>query len=127
FLGLLHMDVVQERLEREYNLSLITTAPSVVYRVTQTDGNESWVDNPAKLPESTKILKIEEPYIKLTIHMPSEYVGSVMALLNERRGFQVKMDYVTADRVSLLYEMPLNEMVFDFFDRLKSITKGYAS
>jgi len=127
FLGLLHMDVVQERLEREYNLNLITTAPSVIYRVTTTTQETIWVDNPAKLPDQTKIEKIEEPFIKLTIHMPSEYVGSVMALLNERRGFQVKMDYITSDRVTLIYEMPLNEMVFDFFDRLKSTTKGYAS
>jgi GTP-binding protein LepA len=99
----------------------------VIYKVTQTDGQMSWVDNPAKLPEQTKILKIEEPFIKLTIHMPSEYVGSVMALLNDRRGLQIKMDYMTSDRVTLIYEMPLNEMVFDFFDRLKSLTKGYAS
>jgi GTP-binding protein LepA len=127
FLGLLHMDVVQERLEREYNLNLITTAPSVVYRVKKTDGEILWVDNPAKLPDQTLIEKIEEPFIKLTVHMPSEYVGAVMALLNERRGFQVKMDYITSDRVTLVYEMPLNEMVFDFFDRLKSSTKGYAS
>jgi len=127
FLGLLHMDVVQERLEREYNLDLITTAPSVVYKVRKTNGEELWVDNPAKLPDQTLIEKIEEPFIKLTVHMPSEYVGAVMALLNERRGFQVKMDYVTSDRVTLVYEMPLNEMVFDFFDKLKSSTKGYAS
>ncbi len=127
FLGLLHMDVVQERLEREYNLSLITTAPSVIYKVTQTDGLQVTVDNPAKLPDSTKILKIEEPFIKITVHQPAEYVGAVMALLNERRAIQIKMDYITSDRVTLLYEMPLNEMVFDFFDRLKSCTKGYAS
>ena len=127
FLGLLHMDVVQERLEREYNLDLITTAPSVVYKVRKTNGDELWVDNPAKLPDQTLIEKIEEPFIKLTVHMPSEYVGAVMALLNERRGFQVKMDYITSDRVTLIYEMPLNEMVFDFFDKLKSSTKGYAS
>ncbi|MBL7717022.1 MAG: elongation factor 4 [Bdellovibrionales bacterium] len=127
FLGLLHMDVVQERLEREYNLNLITTAPSVIYKVKKTDGEELWVDNPAKLPDQTRIESIQEPYIKLTVHMPAEYVGSVMALLNDRRGFQVKLDYVTSDRVTLVYEMPLNEMVFDFFDRLKSITKGYAS
>jgi GTP-binding protein LepA len=124
---MLHMDVVQERLEREYNLNLITTAPSVVYRVTKTDNTEILVDNPAKLPDLTKIIKIEEPFIKLTIHMPSEYVGAVMALLNERRGIQIKLDYVTSERVMLIYEMPLNEMVYDFFDRLKSTTKGYAS
>jgi GTP-binding protein LepA len=124
FLGLLHMDVVQERLEREYNLNLITTAPSVVYRVTETNGNILLIDNPAKLPDQTKIQLLEEPYIHMTIHMPAEYVGAVMALLNERRGVQIKLDYVTSDRVMLLYEMPLNEMVFDFFDRLKSTTRG---
>ena len=127
FLGLLHMDVVQERLEREYNLSLITTAPSVVYRVNQTNGEVLWVDNPSKLPEQTKIESIEEPYIKLSIHMPAEYVGAVMALCNDRRGIQDKMDYPTKDRVTLIYQMPLSEMVFDFYDRLKSATKGYAS
>ncbi|MDR3606068.1 MAG: translation elongation factor 4 [Oligoflexia bacterium] len=127
FLGLLHMDVVQERLEREYGLSLITTAPSVVYKVTTTAGETLWVDNPAKLPEQTKIELIEEPYIKLTVHMPAEYVGVVMALCNDRRGMQDKLDYVTKDRVALVYQMPLNEMVFDFYDRLKSATKGYAS
>ncbi|MBY0469986.1 translation elongation factor 4 [bacterium] len=127
FLGLLHMDVVQERLEREYNLNLITTAPSVIYRVKKTDGEVLWVDNPAKLPDQTRIEMIEEPYIKLTIHMPAEYVGAMMALLNERRGSQEKLDYHTSDRVTLVYQMPLNEMVFDFYDRLKSITKGYAS
>ena len=127
FLGLLHMDVVQERLEREYNLNLITTAPSVIYKITKTNEEVLMVDNPAKLPDQTQILKVEEPFIKLTVHMPAEYVGVVMALLNERRGNQVKLDYVTSDRVTLVYEMPLNEMVFDFFDRLKSSTKGYAS
>jgi len=127
FLGLLHMDVVQERLEREYNLDLITTAPSCVYRVVKTNGEMLWVDNPAKLPDLTLIEQIEEPYIKLTIHMPTEYVGSVMALCNDRRGVQEKLDYVTSDRVTLVYQMPLNEMVFDFYDRLKSATKGYAS
>jgi len=127
FLGLLHMDVVQERLEREYNLNLITTAPSVIYRVTQTDQTVSMIDNPSKLPDQTKILTIEEPYIRLSIHMPAEYVGVVMALCNERRGAQEKLDYLTKDRVSLVFQMPLNEMVFDFYDRLKSATKGYAS
>jgi len=127
FLGLLHMDVVQERLEREYNLSLITTAPSVIYKVKKTNGEELWIDNPAKLPDQTLIETIQEPFIKMMVHLPSEYVGSVMALLNERRGNQIKMDYLTKERVTLVYEMPLNEMVFDFFDRLKSITKGYAS
>ncbi|MBI3535317.1 MAG: elongation factor 4 [Deltaproteobacteria bacterium] len=127
FLGLLHMDVVQERLEREYQLELITTAPSVVYRVTKTNGEIILIDNPAKLPEQVKIQTIEEPYIHLTVHMPAEYVGVVMGLLNDRRGIQKKMDYITKDRIALVYELPLNEMVFDFYDRLKSLTKGYAS
>jgi GTP-binding protein LepA len=127
FLGLLHMDVVQERLEREYNLSLITTAPSVIYKVKTTDGELHWIDNPANFPDAGRILEIEEPFITLSLHMPAEYVGAVMSLLNERRGIQKKMDYLTDTRVTLLYEMPLNEMVFDFYDRLKSATKGYAS
>jgi GTP-binding protein LepA len=127
FLGLLHMDVVQERLEREYNLNLITTAPSVIYKVQKTNGDVLWVDNPAKLPDLTQIEHIEEPFIKLTIHMPAEYVGAVMALVNDRRGIQEKLDYPSKDRVMLIYLMPLNEMVFDFYDRLKSATKGYAS
>ncbi len=127
FLGLLHMDVVQERLEREYNLNLITTAPSVIYKIKKTNGEELMIDNPAKLPDLTQIEVIEEPFIKMTIHMPSEYVGVVMAILNERRGIQDKMEYLTKERVTLIYHMPLNEMVFDFYDRLKSATKGYAS
>ncbi|MCM2323720.1 MAG: translation elongation factor 4, partial [Oligoflexia bacterium] len=127
FLGLLHMDVVQERLEREYNLNLITTAPSCIYRVVKTNGEELWVDNPSKLPDQTQIEVIEEPFIRMAIHMPAEYVGAVMSLCNDRRGIQEKLDYLTSDRVSLVYQMPLNEMVFDFYDRLKSMTKGYAS
>jgi GTP-binding protein LepA len=127
FLGLLHMDVVQERLEREYNLNLITTAPSVIYKVKKTNGEVLSVDNPAKLPDLTFIETIEEPFIKLTIHMPVEFVGAVMALVNDRRGIQEKLDYPSKDRVMLVYQMPLNEMVFDFYDRLKSATKGYAS
>lgn len=127
FLGLLHMDVVQERLEREYNMTLITTAPSVIYRVTKTDGEILMVDNPAKLPAQTSIQKVEEPFIRMNIHLPNEYVGGVIALCEERRGVQKKIDYITSERVMLEYEMPLAEMVFDFFDKLKSITKGYAS
>jgi GTP-binding protein LepA len=127
YLGLLHMDVVQERLEREYNLSLITTAPSVIYQVKKTDGEEIRVDNPALLPPAGNIATINEPYIRLTIHLPNDYVGNVIALCEDRRGIQKKIDYITSDRVTLEYEMPLSEMVFDFFDRLKSSTKGYAS
>jgi GTP-binding protein LepA len=127
FLGLLHMDVVQERLEREYGLNIITTAPSVVYRVTQVDGEVMMVENPAKLPDPIRIETIEEPYIRLSIHMPSEYVGVVMALCNDRRGVQEKLDFVTSERVTLVYQLPLAEMVFDFYDKLKSSTRGYAS
>ncbi len=127
FLGLLHMDVVQERLEREYGLNIITTAPSVVYRVTKLDGEVLMVENPAKLPDPIKIETIEEPYIRLSVHMPAEYVGVVMALCNDRRGIQEKLDFVTSDRVTLIYHLPLAEMVFDFYDKLKSSTRGYAS
>ena len=127
FLGMLHMDVVQERLDREYGLNIITTAPSVVYKVTDLHGAVTMVENPAKLPDEQLIEKIEEPYIRLSIHMPAEYVGVVMALCNERRGFQEKLDFVTSDRVTLVYQIPLAEMVFDFYDRLKSSTRGYAS
>jgi GTP-binding protein LepA len=127
FLGMLHMDVVQERLEREYGMNLITTAPSVVYRVTTLDGEVTMVENPAKLPDPISIESIEEPYIRLSIHMPSEYVGVVMALCTDRRGIQEKLDFITSDRVTLIYALPLGEMVFDFYDRLKSSTRGYAS
>ncbi|MGE4232587.1 MAG: translation elongation factor 4 [Bacteriovoracia bacterium] len=127
FLGLLHMDVVQERLEREYKLNLITTAPSVIYKVKKTDGEEFTIDSPSKLPPTTQIEKIEEPFIKIMIHVPNEFVGNVIALCEDRRGIQKKIDYVANDRVLVEYEMPLSEMVFDFFDRLKSITRGYAS
>jgi GTP-binding protein LepA len=131
YLGLLHMDVVQERLEREYNMNLITTAPSVVYNVTKTNGETFRCDNPSNLPNAGLIAKIEEPYIKLTINVPDneeqKFVGNIIKLCEERRGIQKKIDYVTRDRVMLEYEMPLSEMVFDFFDRLKSSTKGYAS
>jgi GTP-binding protein LepA len=127
FLGLLHMEVFQERLERQYNLSIISTAPSVVYKVTTTRGEELLVDNPSKMPTPTEIAKIEEPYIKCTVHTPNEYVGAVLAMFQERRGNQIAIDYITADRVQVKYEMPLSEMVFDFFDKLKSSTRGYAS
>lgn len=127
FLGLLHMEVFQERLERQYNLSIISTAPSVVYKVTTTRNEELLVDNPSKMPPPTEILKIEEPYIKCTVHTPNDYVGAVLAMFQERRGNQVAIDYITKERVQVKYEMPLSEMVFDFFDKLKSCTRGYAS
>lgn len=127
FLGLLHMEVFQERLERQYNLAIISTAPSVVYRVTTVRNEELLVDNPSKMPDPTEIAKIEEPYIRCTVHTPNEFVGVVLALFQERRGNQVGIDYVTKERVQVKYEMPLSEMVFDFFDKLKSCTRGYAS
>jgi GTP-binding protein LepA len=127
FLGLLHMEIVQERLEREFNLNLITTAPTVVYRVTTTDGQHLELENPAKLPDPTKILKIEEPYVKLSLHTPSEYIGGLLKLCEDRRGVQLKMEYITDTKVIIEYRLPLNEMVMDFYDKLKSITKGYAS
>lgn len=127
FLGLLHMDVVQERLEREYNLNLISTAPSVVYKVTLGSGEVIDVDNPAKLPDAGDYSLIEEPFIKCSVHVPSDYVGAVLSLFQERRGIQINLDYITKDRVQIDYELPLCEMVFDFFDKLKSATKGYAS
>lgn len=127
FLGLLHMDIVQERLEREYNLSLIFTAPTVVYRVKTISGEEVIVDNPVKLPETTKIGEICEPYGLMTIHTPEEFIGGILKLLNERRGQQKSLEYTNAKRVKIQYEIPMNEMIFDFHDKLKSISRGYAS
>lgn len=127
FLGLLHMDVIQERLEREYDLNLITTAPSVVYRVNKTDGEVINVDNPTNLPKPDEIESIEEPIVKATIMVPSEFVGAIMELNQEKRGTFLNMDYLSANRVSLIYELPLSEIVYDYFDQLKSRTKGYAS
>jgi GTP-binding protein LepA len=127
FLGLLHMEIVRERLEREFNLSLITTAPTVVYRVHKTDGKLVELENPSKLPEPTEIAKIEEPYVKLSLHTPSEYIGGLLKLCEDRRGVQIKMEYITDTKVIIEYRLPLNEMVMDFYDKLKSISKGYAS
>ncbi len=127
FLGLLHMEIIQERLEREYNMNVIFTAPTCVYIVQTTKGEELRVDNPANLPPPANIAKLSEPVVKATFHMPQEHLGAVMGLLAERRGTQIKMEYLTQSRVMLQYELPLNEMVFDFFDRIKSISKGYAS
>ena len=126
FLGLLHMDIVQERLEREYDMDLITTAPTVVYEVKTRDGTVTEIDNPSKLPDPSSIDEIREPIIRATIIMPQEYVGSVMTLCNEKRGTQVNMQYV-GRQVILTYDMPLNEVVMDFFDKLKSTSRGYAS
>ncbi|MDU5333492.1 translation elongation factor 4 [Enterococcus sp.] len=127
FLGLLHMDVVQERLEREFNLELITTAPSVIYHVNLTDGTQLVVDNPAAFPDPSTIQNVEEPYVKANIMVPNEYVGAVMELSQRKRGEFITMDYLDDYRVNVVYHIPLSEIVFDFFDKLKSSTKGYAS
>ena len=127
FLGLLHMDVIKERLEREYGLSLITTAPSVIYHVYKTDGEMVAVDNPSLLPDTTKIEHIEEPFVKTTIIIPKDMVGTAMEISQNRRGQYVTMDYLDDTRVSLAYDLPLNEILYDYFDVLKSSTKGYAS
>ena len=127
FLGMLHMDIVQERLEREYNLDLVTTAPTVVYRVHTTDGEVNDVENPSRLPDPVKIDYIEEPYFKVSIHVPATYVGAVIKLCEERRGIQQGIQYASSERVIVTYELPLAEVIFDFYDRLKTATKGYAS
>ena len=127
FLGLLHMDVVQERLEREYNLKLVTTAPSVVYKVNKTNGETLTIDNPAALPQTTEIKSIEEPIVKATVIVPSDYIGAVMELCRDKRGTYKSMDYIDKTRVMITYEIPLNEIIYDFFDKLKSMTRGYAS
>lgn len=127
FLGMLHMDVVQERLEREFNLDLITTAPSVIYHVNLTNGEELVVSNPSEMPEPVKIASVEEPYVKANIMVPNEYVGAVMEICQRKRGNFMTMDYLDEIRVNVVYELPLSEIVYDFFDRLKSSTKGYAS
>ena len=127
FLGLLHMEIIQERLEREFQVELIATAPSVVYEVGVTDGSTLYIDNPAKLPPPVKIAFFREPYVKMEIHVPSEYVGNVFKLCEEKRGLQKDMRYLTSNRVIITYELPFAEIVYDFFDRLKSTTKGYAS
>ena len=127
FLGLLHMDVIQERLEREFNIDLIMTAPSVVYHVHTTDGDMLEVSNPSEFPDPTKVDSIEEPYVKAQIMVPQEYVGAVMELAQRKRGDFVTMDYIDDNRVNVIYQIPLAEIVFDFFDKLKSSTRGYAS
>jgi len=126
FLGLLHLEIIQERLEREFNLDLITTAPSVVYKIYMTNGEELHLHNPADMPDLTKVEKIEEPLIKATIMVPDEYLGSILQLCTERRGIQLDLTYA-GNRAMVVYKLPLNEIVFDFYDRLKSISRGYAS
>ena len=127
FLGLLHMEIMQERIEREFNLDIITTAPSVIYKVIKTDGEEIKLTNPTNLPPVTEINYMEEPVVKGTIIAPTDYVGAVMDLCQERRGTFIDMTYLDATRVSIKYDIPLNEIVYDFFDTLKSRTRGYAS
>ncbi|MPW24633.1 elongation factor 4 [Alkalibaculum sp. M08DMB] len=127
FLGLLHMEIIQERLEREYNLDLVTTAPSVIYNVTKTNGEEIQVDNPANLPPTVEVSHMEEPIVNAHIMAPSQYVGVIMDLCQERRGEYITMNYIEDTRVVLEYDLPLNEIIYDFFDALKSRTKGYAS
>ena len=127
FLGMLHMDVIEERIEREFNIDLIATSPSVVYEVTLTDGSVVMVENPTKMPDRTVIKDVKEPYIKTNIFVPTEYVGPVMELCQEKRGTFINMDYIDSTRVNIHYEIPLSEIVYDFFDKLKSFTKGYAS
>jgi len=127
FLGLLHMEIVQERLEREFNMDLVTTAPGVLYRVTTTDGEVQEIDSPSKLPETGRIEKIEEPIITATILTPSEHVGAILQLCQEKRGVQKTIEYLSSERVLVTYELPFNEVVLDFYDRLKTLSRGYAS
>ncbi len=127
FLGLLHMEIIQERLEREFGVELITTAPTVVYRVTTTKGEELEVESANMLPDIQFIDTIEEPFVLASIHVPNEFVGPVLNLCIEKRGVQRELKYLTSNRVMVVYELPLNEIVLDFFDRLKSVTRGYAS
>jgi len=127
FLGLLHMEIIQERLEREFNLELLTSAPGVRYRVTMTDGEVVEIENPQKMPDPARIASVEEPFLEVTMLTTDEYVGPILALAIDRRGQQKKLEYVSSNRVMLVYEMPLNEVILDFFDKLKSISRGYAS
>ncbi|MDE0584166.1 translation elongation factor 4, partial [Planococcus sp. A6] len=127
FLGLLHMEIIQERIEREFNIELITTAPSVIYHVHMTDGEVLNIDNPAMMPDPQKIEYVEEPYVKATVMVPNDFVGAVMEICQQKRGNFMTMDYLDNSRVSIIYELPLAEIVYDFFDQLKSGTKGYAS
>ena len=127
FLGLLHMEIIVERLEREFNLAVITTSPSVIYKVIGVDGSETMVQNPSNLPDLTTIKHLEEPIVKADIMIPKEYVGNIMEICQDRRGKLLHMEYITEDRVQLHYEMPLNEVIYDFFDALKSKTRGYGS
>ncbi|MDD4283023.1 MAG: translation elongation factor 4, partial [Bacilli bacterium] len=127
FLGLLHMEIIEERIEREFNIDLIATSPSVIYEIKKTDGSVIIIDSPAKMPDRVKIEDIKEPYIRTNIFVPSEYIGSIMELCQNKRGNYISMEYVDQTRVNIHYEIPLSEIVYDFFEKLKSSTKGYAS
>ena len=127
FLGLLHMEIIEERIEREFGIDIITTSPSVIYEVKLTNGEVISVDSPSKMPERVKIAEIKEPYIETNIFVPSEYIGAIMELCQDKRGIYKSMDYINDTRVNIHYEIPLSEIVYDFYDRLKSTTKGYAS
>ena len=127
FLGLLHMEIIQERIEREFDIDLIATSPSVIYKIELTDGSSIYIDSPSKMPERQRISKIYEPYIKTNIFVPSEYIGAIMKLCQDKRGNYKSLEYIDLKRVNIHYEIPLSEIVYDFFDRLKSTTKGYAS
>ena len=127
FLGLLHMEIIEERIEREFGIDLIATSPSVVYEVVLTDGSKIMVDSPAKMPKREVISRTLEPYVKTSIFTPSEYIGSIMELCQDKRGTFINMEYLDQERVTIHYEIPLSEIVYDFFDKLKSYTKGYAS
>jgi len=127
FLGLLHMEIIEERIEREYKISLIATSPSVIYKVTMTDGTIEYIDSPARFPEKVKISDVEEPYIKANLFSPAEYIGPIMELCQSKRGIYLSLEYIDDKRVAIYYELPLSEIVYDFYDKLKSATKGYAS
>lgn len=127
FLGMLHMEIIQERIEREFNIDIIATAPSVIYKVEKTDGTLVDVSNPSEMPDPQKINKITEPFVKASIMVPNDYVGAVMDLCQKKRGIFLNMEYIDDTRVNITYDIPLSEIVFDFFDQLKSNTKGYAS
>ena len=127
FLGLLHMEIIEERIEREFGIDIIATSPSVIYKITKTNGEIIYIDSPAKMPDRQKINIIEEPYIKTNIYVPSEYIGPIMELCQNKRGNYISMEYITKERVNIHYEIPLSEIVYDFFDKLKGATKGYAS
>ena len=127
FLGLLHMEIIQERIEREFNIDIVTTAPSVIYKIEKTNGDIMMLDNPTNMPNPTEISSMEEPIVKATIMLPKEYVGNIMELCQERRGTYINTEYLDEGRVTLIYDLPLNEIIYDFFDTLKSRTKGYAS